>query len=322
MRFRYLMPLFEEDGGGSGGWGDFIQSEIAQELTDHTPADDGQPLDVDPDAQPTNDNGEPPAEGQDEVKPDPDEADPNKEAPVFNDETDVELGEGRQPVKLAELKQGYLRQSDYTKKTQALADERTTFEAERTALEPARKHDAFIKANPYLYQKFNEAVQAFQSTGVLPLAEVLDDVQYGQYINHLMAENNRLSAELNTASGKLGDMEFSTSMNSVITELKADYGDLITPEYEQELRDQAKTEKLKPELIKKMAKGDLAEKKLKLQPDPKTLTKETQAKTVQQLQEQRKTLPPQPRSSGQRPANDAPDESSKSWMDIARESMV
>ena len=187
MRFRYLMPLLVEDDGGSSSWGDFIQSEIAQEIAEHKPADEGQPPAADPDAKPS-DLGETLAEGQDAVEPNPDDADPtkvdpNKVDPAFNDETEVELGEGRQPVKLAELKLGYLRQSDYTKKTQALADERTTFESERTALEPVKKFDDFIKSNPYLFQEINKAIQTFNSTGVLPLEEVLADAQFGQYIN-------------------------------------------------------------------------------------------------------------------------------------------
>lgn len=44
--------------------------------------------------------------------------------------TEVELAGFEQPVKLSEMRDGYLRQADYTRKTQALAAERKAFEEE------------------------------------------------------------------------------------------------------------------------------------------------------------------------------------------------
>lgn len=332
MKIRFN-PLFApDDGGGSipaapeaSGWGDFISSELAN--YDSTSADDGQPPEADPDAQGDEGEEEPPAEGQDEVEPNPDDAepapegddkkDPNKPEPL-SDDTEIELGEDRQPVKLSELKQGYLRQSDYTKKTQALAEERKTFETERTHFEPVKQWLDYINGNPWLFQQINTAIREFNSTGVLPIEEVMQDAQYGRYVNHLMSENNRLQGELQTLQTAKGELEFSTTMNSVITDLKGEYGDLITPEYEQQLRDQAKNDGLKPDVIKKMAKGDLAEQRLQQeQAKSKKAGKEAEARTIQNLQEKRNALPPQPRSSAQRPANEAPDENA-SWFDIAR----
>jgi hypothetical protein len=324
--FKRLTPLFAPDEGGgspaapeSSGWGDFISSQIADELSS---ADDGQPPAADPDAEGA-DVEDPNAEGQDEVEPNPDDADipegdDKKDAPAFTDDTEVDLGEGRQPVKLAELKQGYLRQSDYTKKTQALATERNAFEAEKTNLQPVQQWLDYMNGNPWLFQQVNTALREFQNTGVLPLEEVMQDAQYGRYINHLMADNQRMQRELSDLQTQKGDLEFSTSMNSVISELKGEYGELITPEYEQELRDQAKNDGLKPDVIKKMAKGDLAEQKLQQeQAKSKKVGKETEARTIQKLQEKRNALPPQPRSSAQRPADEAPD-TNMSWLDIAK----
>lgn len=325
--FKIITPRFSPDEGGgapaapeSTGWGDFISSQIASELSS---ADDGQPPAADPDAQGEEEEPEEPAEGQDAVEPNPDEAEPAADVdekkdpaavPAVSDDTEIDLGEGRQPVKLAELKQGYLRQSDYTKKTQALAEERKTFEAERAQVEPVRQWLDYMQSNPWLFQQINTALREFTNTGVLPIEEVMQDAQYGRYINHLMADNNRLTQELNALRAEKGELEFSTTMNGVIGELRTEYGDLITPEYEQQLRDQAKNDGLKPEVIKKMARGDLAD---KVKVDPKKVKKETEARTIQQLQEKRNALPPQPRSSAQRPANEAPDEN-MSWFDIAR----
>lgn len=45
----------------------------------------------------------------------------------------VEVKAGEDPIQVSELVQGYLRQADYTQKTQLLADERKSFEAENEA---------------------------------------------------------------------------------------------------------------------------------------------------------------------------------------------
>lgn len=202
------------------------------------------------------------------------------ETPLFTDETDVDLGEGRNPVKLAELKSGYLRQSDYTKKTQALSEERKAFEAEVQQLEPARNYMNFINQNPYLIQRFNEMVDAWQNMGEAPpLAEVLD-TEAGPYLNHLMAEVNRLQTELDHISGEYQETKFSTDMNSVMSDLKAEFKDLVTPEYEESLKQQAKEQGLSPDILKRIAKGDLAEMKLK-----SVDTKKIEAETIKKIQQ-------------------------------------
>lgn len=48
-------------------------------------------------------------------------------------EVDVVLGDGPRRVKLSELRDGYMMQADYTRKTQALADARKAFEADSAA---------------------------------------------------------------------------------------------------------------------------------------------------------------------------------------------
>ena len=64
-------------------------------------------------------------------------------------DTPVTLQDGTQ-VTLAELKAGQLRQSDYTKKTQALAEERKSFASEMEKLNAERQ--AYAQLLPQLQQ--------------------------------------------------------------------------------------------------------------------------------------------------------------------------
>jgi hypothetical protein len=288
--FKVRQPFFKPDG-DEGGWLETLSQ------SNDTPADDEQPL-VDSDVESLEDVDK----IEEHEDPDPDDVDDadkdDSDDQPLNDDTDVDLGEGRQPVKLSELKQGYLRQSDYTKKTQVLADERQTFETERTQMAPIKQMSDFLGANPYLREQIQTFIQEFTTTGTIPLQEALQDAAYGQYINTLMGQNERLVKENADLKGKYGDLEFGTGMDKAIAELRSEYKGLITPEYEQQLRDQAKTEQLKPDMLKRLAKGDLAEKKLK---QNSKSAKDIEAETIQNIQEKRNSLPSQPRSKGQKP---------------------
>lgn len=226
-----------------------------------------------------------------------DEQDDEEEKPAFDDDTEIELGEDKKPVKLSELKNGYLRQSDYTKKTQALSEERKVFEAEKAEMEPVKGWLDYINQNPYLFQQINQAIDQWNQSGVLPIEEVLADSQAGKYINHLMAENSRLQKELDQAQGDYQTTKFDADMNTLLSELKAEYGDLVTSEYEESLRKQARDEGLSKEVLKRIAKGDLAEQKLE---QSQKESKKAEAKTKQKLRETK--LPPQPKNKGQQPA--------------------
>lgn len=224
------------------------------------------------------------------------------EQSTLDDETEIDLGEGRQAVKLAELKSGYLRQSDYTKKTQELATQRKDFESELSEVEPLRGMKHFLDSNPWLQSQINTFIQEFSQTGSISLDEAIQDAQYGQYINSLMAHNNQLRQELDSISGKYGELEFGTSMDKVVSELKREYGDLLTEEYETSIRGRAKEQSLSSDVVKEIADGHLSKQKLLLnQNNTKKTKKDTEVKTIQSLQEQRSKLPT-PRSTGQRPS--------------------
>jgi hypothetical protein len=235
-----------------------------------------------------------------------------EEAPLFNDDTEIDLGEGRNPVKLAELKNGYLRQSDYTKKTQALSDERKAFEGERAELEPVKGWLEYINTNPYLFQQINNAIQEWNQTGVLPLEEVIN-TESGPYINHLMSENSRLQKELDRISGEYQTTKFDGDMKGLVNDLKAEYGDLIDSEYEQSLITQAKEQGLSMDVLKRIAKGDLAEKKLQ---QTQQESKKVEAKTKQKIRETK--LPPQPKKVGNQPAKEEID-TDGDWLSIFKQ---
>jgi hypothetical protein len=256
---------------------------------------------------------------EDVVEPDNDEEttdeESDEEEPLFNDDTEIELGDD-QKIKLSELKDGFLRQSDYTKKTQALADERKTFEAERTEHEPVAQLNKFLSENPYVNQQIVQAVNEFMQTGDLNIEDALQG-EHGQYINHLMGENSRLTKQLESVTGEYEGVKFNTQMDKTIGELKGEYGDLITEEYETQLRKDAKDNNYSADLIKKIAKGDLAEQKLKQsQKDSKKLVKETEAKLNQKNQEKRDKMPTQPKSKGQKPQSSSKPVEDMGWDEL------
>lgn len=202
--------------------------------------------------------------------------DEQSEQPSLSDDMEIDLGEGRQSVKFSELKNGYLRQSDYTKKTQVLSEERRTFEAQVQEHEPVKQWVEYIQTNPFLFNQINEAIEQWNNTGYLPLDEVLAESPHAaQYINALMVQVSDLENQLNQVSGQYQETKFGTEMNSVLSDLKNEFKDLVTPEYEQSLVQQAKENGYSVDVIKRIAKGDLADMKLK------QLTQNTQKQKVQ-----------------------------------------
>lgn len=241
------------------------------------------------------------------------EEDTEEEKPLFDDDTDIDLGEGRQPVKLSELKNGYLRQSDYTKKTQTLAEEKKAFESEQEAIKPYQEFKQFIDQNPYPMQVFNKLIEQWQHGGEPVSIEEALDSEAGPYLNHLLSENKRLQSELEQTKGQYESTQFETNMSTLLTDLKAEYGDLVTSEYESTLRTQAKEEGLSVDVLKRIAKGDLAEQKLKQE---KESAKKAEAKTKQKMRETK--LPPQPKNKGNSPAPKEIDLDG-SWLDTFKQ---
>ena len=282
-------------------------------LSESTETNDDQP-EVESEVEVAEDNTE---VTEHEVEPDSDEVEESteqeeteEEKPLFDDDTEISLGEDKQPVKLSELKNGYLRQSDYTKKTQALSDERKVFESEKAELEPMRDWLDYVNSNPYLMQQVNNAINTWNSLGEIPPLEEVLDTESGPYINHLLSENSKLQKELDRLSGEYQTTKFDSEMNGLVNDLKAEYGELITPEYETTLRQQAKEQGLSSDVLKRIAKGDLAEQKLQQNQQD---SKKVEAKTKQKIRETK--LPPQPKKVAQQPSKPEVDLNG-SWEDF------
>jgi hypothetical protein len=295
--FEVKQPFYKVDEGTeSGDWYETLSGAVV---------DDGQP-DEEPDTEVLEDEETTETvDEQDETETVEEEAEETEDSPNFDDETEVDLGEGRQPVKLSELKQGYLRQSDYTKKTQELATQRKELEATMEQVKPAQEFMGFINQNPYLFNQIQQAIEHWNNSGVLPIEEVMQDAESAKYINYYMAENQKLTDRLKELEAKAGELELSSTFTSLRNDLKAEYGDLVTDEYISTLQDRAKAESLPQSVIRDIAEAHLAKEALKKERmQSGTVKKQTEAKTVQSLQESRKKAPPSPKSQGQRPSKD------------------
>lgn len=306
-----LHPFFQLDG-ADGGWDGVFDSPA--------PAEDEQPA-VDSEA--TEEEQPEPAveevqEDQSEGSAEPEEAGESEgeEKPEENglsDDTQIDMGDG-QLMTLGELKKGYLRQSDYTRKTQALAEERKAFEAERNALAPVKKLSDFLAANPYVREQVQRFIREFSQTGRIPIEEALQDAVYGQYINALMAQNEQLRRELETVRAQLGEVQFTGTMRELKAQLKAEYGDLATDEYLASLEERAKTENIPLNVLKEIADAHLAKEKLAREQKARAkAAKQAEAKTYQKLREKADSLPSQPQRTGQVPKKMGPDDPYKPW---------
>lgn len=303
------LPYFNVD---DMGWMDAIKAS-AEPTTD-----EGQPT-AEPEVEALEEESEVEQEQDVETDVDPEvEKEVTEEKPTLDDEAEIDLGEGRQPVKLAELKSGYLRQSDYTKKTQELATQRKEVETQLSEVEPLRGMKTFLDSNPWLANQINTFIQEFSQTGAISLDDALQDAQYGQYINSLLAHTQKLEKELSETKGKYGELEFGTSMDKVVSGLRAEYGDLLTEEYESQLRERAKSQSLSSDVVKEIAEGHLSKQKLQQQQSNSKKTKrDIESKTVQSLQET-KTKLPTPKSNGQRPSQVTKPVEEMSWIEAIR----
>lgn len=308
--FTIKPMLFNTDGAGSGetsqSWGDLL-SERAESYDDQTVMESE---DLETVEDPVEEPEEPELDGDDQES-----EEESENEPVVEEDPEFDLGEELGKLKLSELKNGYRRNKDYTQKTQEVAAQRREVESLRESLKPAQDLQTFMDSNPWVVGQINQAIQTFQQTGTLPLEELMDGSEYGQYINHLLVENNRLTKELEGVKGEYEGVKLSADMTRLSHELKAEYGDLVTDEYMQQLQERGKSEKLSIETMKEIADGKLAKESMQRN---KRTSKEVAAKTIQTLQETKKSAPARPKTTSGSPANSAPDFAKMSWADVIR----
>lgn len=306
--FKRLEPLYNMDGQPAAGyfppsWGDVLSK--ASESVDEQPEGDSEDEVFEDGEEETDELTEDETEelGEDEEQ---DDSEDEETTPAEDDDPEIDLGEGKKPVKLSEMKEGYLRQADYTKKTQALAEERKSFEAEKAQYEPMKQWTEYAAANPWLIEQIDKAVEEWQQSGVLPLADMLADAEHGKYINELMKKNTELTKQLESIQGEYENVKLSSAMTTMQSALKEEYGDLVTSEYMQQLQERGKTEKLSIDTLKEIAEGYLAKQALKSnKQDVKKVSKQSEAQAIQKLQETRKAAPKAPKSTGKAPAKPA-----------------
>ncbi len=293
-------PMFDGEGGAGGGsesWGSFLESKTDQPAGESVnESDDNDDQDL-----PDHDFDE-----QDEPEDDEEDSEESEEAEdstPADEDPEIDMGDGRKAMKLSELKAGFLRQSDYTKKTQELATQRKDLETAQEGLKDVQVFKTHMDENPWLWGQINAAISEFNETGVLPIDEALQDAQYGKYINHLLSENNALKQKYDSISGEYEGVKLTNSISNLRNDLKAEYGELVTDEYMSKLQDRAKNEKLSSETLREIADGYLAKELLKTnKTSVKSASKKAEAQAVQRLAETRKTAPSAPKSTGAAPS--------------------
>lgn len=119
--------------------------------------------------------------------------DDEQQGATLDDDTDVDV-DGR-AVKLRELRDGYLRQSDYTRKTQALAEERKSFEGQKAEAERAR--GAYIE-RLQMVDQFLQKSKPYDDETLDKLAEE-DPAKYTRAVR----ENDKHQAALGAIQGEM-----------------------------------------------------------------------------------------------------------------------
>ena len=93
-----------------------------------------------------------------------------------------------QGVTLAEAQKGYQRHADYTKKTQALADE-------KKRLEPFRKAEELLKTKPALSQKIRDLIKTEMGAEANPTDERMTKIEERQADDDLDRDIQKVKAE-------------------------------------------------------------------------------------------------------------------------------
>jgi hypothetical protein len=138
------------------------------------------------------------AEGGEQVEPDPaavegEEAEVVVETEHVEDEEDpiIDIGEG-QTVRFSELVSGHLRQADYTRKTQALAEERRSFEQERERINQSMVEAATRATN--LAAQLEARLQNPQLRAELEQLRQTDPGEYAARITELQQQHGMVQA--------------------------------------------------------------------------------------------------------------------------------
>jgi len=126
-----------------------------------------------------------------------------------------------------------------------------------------------------------------------------------------------MQKELDSLKGEYEGVKLSSEMTRLQTDLKAEYGDLVTDEYMKSIQERAKSEKLSTSTLKEIADGHLAKEQLKAnKTNVKQVSKEAEAKAIQKLAETKKSAPQSPKQVGGSPKQESSTDGS--WSDFLK----
>lgn len=169
---------------------DLLKEQGEQEEIEND-TDEGEDLDKQPQS----------SEGDDETDSDDDHQDGDEEdtdeddsADQDDDVYDVAIGDTTQKVSLKELKSGYMRQADYTKKTQDLSERRSRYEAAQ---------HSFEESNKRLEALLNEAREKVLPSLEFRESKKLRDTLNGIDVNTLNDEQLREYQRLDIAAQRM-----------------------------------------------------------------------------------------------------------------------
>ena len=194
-----------------------------------------------------------PDEDQDTVEPQDaatddgtDESEQTEDAPEDTASSDIDMGDGSK-IAVEELRSGYLRQQDYSRKTQDVANRRTALEADVARLEGIQQQfidhlsalippapDLALAArdpNGYVRQKavFDAAmakVHELVALGEKPKAikAAMSEADHGE---HVAAENQKLLQRFPQAGTEQGRAKFLTTVREAAVELGFSADDIM-----------------------------------------------------------------------------------------------
>ena len=157
---------------------------------------------------------------EDEESDEDDSADPD------DDTFDVTIGDTTQKVSLKELKSGYMRQADYTKKTQDLSERRSRYETAQHSFEEANK-----RLESLLQEARDKVLPSLEFRESAKLRETLNSIDVNTLTNEQLLEYNKLEI---AAQRMERDEAAKKAEDEIIARGQAELNDLIpgysTPE--------------------------------------------------------------------------------------------
>lgn len=115
------------------------------------------------------------------------ESDEDDSADRDDDTFDVTIGDTTQKVSLKELKSGYMRQADYTKKTQDLSERRSRYETAQHSFEEANK-----RLESLLQEARDKVLPSLEFRESAKLRETLNSIDVNTLTNEQLLEYNKL----------------------------------------------------------------------------------------------------------------------------------